>query len=69
MSTITVTRAERLDELAGRVYGSPDGHVEAILDDNPGLAGEGLILTPGRVLVLHEVTAAVPTVEVVRLWT
>lgn len=44
-----------VDELARRIYGTErDGNTEAILEANPGLAAEGLLVPIGRRIVLPD---------------
>ena len=69
MNEHTVVTAERLDQLARRLFGTPSGYVEAILDLNPGLAEEGLILPVGRVIKVPREAPAATGTEVIRLWT
>lgn len=67
----TVAESERLDQLAYRLFGVTDDHVEAILDANPGLADDVPPDEPldiGRVLRIPQDTVS-DEVEVVRLWT
>lgn len=69
LSDYTAPFTERLDQIATRLYGSPGGYVETILDANPGLAGEGLLVAAGRGLRVPAEDSAAATTEVVRLWT
>lgn len=61
---------EPIDALCRRIYGSESGHVEALLDINPGLAALAPILPAGTVLTGPAPSDAEPseTVPVVSLW-
>lgn len=67
----TVIESERLDQLVYRLFGATDGHVEAVLGANPGLADDVAPDEPlgiGRVLRIPQDTVS-DEVEVVRIWT
>ena len=50
-----------VDEICWRYYGSRPGAAEAVLAANPGLAGRGVVLAGGLVIVLPALPAQVET--------
>lgn len=68
MTTQTRTQqGETVDALCWRHYGRTQGAVEAVLQANPGLARQGLILPQG-ILVTMPTLSAPPPKTTVTLW-
>lgn len=64
--TVRAHAHETLDALAWRHLGATAGHVEAMLDANPGLAKTAADLNEGQAVRL--VKAPEPTRQLVHLW-
>lgn len=64
---IRTQQNESVDALCWRHYGRTQGAVEAVLQANPGLARQGLILPQG-ILVLMPTLSAPPPKTTVSLW-
>ncbi|MEW5560251.1 tail protein X [Enterobacter asburiae] len=64
---VIAQQGDTLDALCQRYYGRTGGVVEAVLDENPGLAELGAILPHGTAVSLPEVDTA-PVTETVNLW-
>ena len=60
-STITTTDGDMIDLIAWEQYGFHEGTVEAILEANPGLAGQPPVLAGGLEIVLPVIDK--PSVE------
>lgn len=64
---IRTQQGESVDALCWRHYGRTQGAVEAVLQANPGLARQGLILPQG-ILVTMPTLSAPPPQQTVSLW-
>ncbi|QRE76140.1 tail protein X [Methylobacterium aquaticum] len=63
------TDRERIDRIAGRLYGTATGGtVEALLAANPGLAAEGAYLVRGRKIRVPAKPATTPDPALTRPW-
>lgn len=62
-----VVEGDTPDSIADKVYGRTHGATEAILRANRGLAADGLLLTPGRLVNLPDL-APPATRQTRRLW-
>ncbi|HEE4224561.1 TPA: tail protein X [Klebsiella quasipneumoniae subsp. similipneumoniae] len=60
-------QGDTLDALCARYYGRTEGVVETVLQANPGLSEQGVILPHGTVIDLPEVETS-PTAETLNLW-
>lgn len=68
LPVIVTEAAEPIDALCRRVYGDESGYVEAVLDENPGLAALAPILPAGTRVKLPELRKATDVIHVVSLW-
>ncbi|MGR3435285.1 MAG: tail protein X [Shimia sp.] len=57
---------DMVDAICHAHYGNTDA-VEAVLEANPGLAGQGAVLQGGLLIVLPEIVAS-PVAQPIRLW-
>lgn len=61
---------ERLDKICYAYYGTTASRqVEIVLDNNPGLENEGILLTAGITITLPDIEeVAVPVAKTIKLW-
>lgn len=67
MRVLIAFEGEAIDQLCRRAYGTEAGHVEAVLDANPGLAALPKRLPAGTAVRVPDVVAQSPD-PVVKLW-
>ncbi len=67
-TTIRSIEGDTVDLLALRAYGRTAGTTEALLDANPGLAGNGIFLPVGTVAVVPDAPALETAPDIVNLW-
>lgn len=65
---VTTHQGDTVDALCFRHYGRTQGVVEAVLEQNPGLADYGPILPHGLQVELPETPTQQSTPQLLRLW-
>ena len=68
MATYVTADGDMLDAICERHYGPRPGASEAVLEVNPGLAGQGPVLPAGVRIDLPELAETPPERGSVRLW-
>lgn len=67
-TTYTTHHGEMIDAICRRAYGDESGFVEAVLEENPGLASLPAPLPEGTRIILPDVPKAAARVTIVNLW-
>jgi phage tail protein X len=65
---IAALQGETIDALCWRHYGSTNGTVEAVLEANPGLADDGVMLPMGTIVEMPALSKAGPTKQLLQLF-
>lgn len=68
MKEIYAQQYDTIDAICWRHYGRTVGVVERVLEVNPQLAEQGVILDYGTKVFLPDITTPQQTVETIQLW-
>ena len=68
MTTYTSRDGDVIDDVCQRYYGREAGAVEAVLEENPGLAAKGPVLPGGVEIHLPDLPRPLETIPTVKLW-
>lgn len=67
---VTALQHDTVDAICYRIYGSTVGHVEAVLEANPGLSALGTVLPMGTQVIVPDPaeTEATTDTTIINLW-
>ena len=66
-AALRTLQGETVDALCWRHYGRTQGAVEAVLQANPGLASQGLVLPQGHLVIMPRLPSP-PAKNLTQLW-